>query len=156
VRNRESLCVGWWHIVTHASNPPLRSGNRFSDTWQVIIFTLWLVQWLCTGRQTCLPTFMCVLYSSLTKYFKIYISILSSVLRPLGFWDRGFESRWGHGCLSLVFICCVVLCRQRPLWRADHSSKGVLPCVLIRLRNLSMWTGQASYKDCRDTDDDEL
>jgi hypothetical protein len=32
-------------------------------------------------------------------------------LRPLGCWDRGFESRWGHECLSLVFICCVVLCR---------------------------------------------
>jgi hypothetical protein len=32
-------------------------------------------------------------------------------LRSLGFWDRGFESRSGHGCLSLVFICCVVLCR---------------------------------------------
>jgi hypothetical protein len=32
-------------------------------------------------------------------------------LRPLGSRDRGFESRSGHGCLSLVFICCVVLCR---------------------------------------------
>jgi hypothetical protein len=40
-------------------------------------------------------------------------------------------SRSGHGCLSLVFICCVVLCRQRPLRRADHSSRGVLPCVQV-------------------------
>jgi hypothetical protein len=24
---------------------------------------------------------------------------------PLGCWDRGFETRWGHGCLSLVFSC---------------------------------------------------
>jgi hypothetical protein len=32
-------------------------------------------------------------------------------LRPLGCWGRGFEYRSGHGCLSLVFICCVVLCR---------------------------------------------
>jgi hypothetical protein len=24
----------------------------------------------------------------------------------------GFESRLGHGCLSLVFICCVVLCAE--------------------------------------------
>jgi hypothetical protein len=31
--------------------------------------------------------------------------------------------------ISLVFICCVVLCRQRPLRRADHWSRGVLPCV---------------------------
>jgi hypothetical protein len=35
-----------------------------------------------------------------------------------------------------AFLCCVILCRQRPLRRADHSSKGVLPSVLIRLRNL--------------------
>jgi hypothetical protein len=38
--------------------------------------------------------------------------------------------------LVFVFLCCVVLCRQRPLRRADHSSKGVLPSVLVRLRNL--------------------
>jgi hypothetical protein len=55
---------------------------------------------------------------------------------PLGCRNWRFESRWGHGCLSIVFICCVVLCRQRPLRRADHLSERVLPCVLIRLRNL--------------------
>jgi hypothetical protein len=42
-----------------------------------------------------------------------------------------FESRSGHGCLSVAFICCVVLCRQRSLRRADHSSRGVLPCVCM-------------------------
>jgi hypothetical protein len=31
--------------------------------------------------------------------------------RVVGCWDRALESRSGHGCLSLVFICCVVLCR---------------------------------------------
>jgi hypothetical protein len=34
-----------------------------------------------------------------------------STLRPLGCWDRGFESRSGHGYLSLEFVCCVILCR---------------------------------------------
>jgi hypothetical protein len=29
----------------------------------------------------------------------------------VGCWDRGFESRSRHGCLSFVFLCCVVLCR---------------------------------------------
>jgi hypothetical protein len=33
-----------------------------------------------------------------------------------------------------VFLCSVTLCS--PLRRADHSSKGVLPRVLIRLRNI--------------------
>jgi hypothetical protein len=38
-------------------------------------------------------------------------------------------------------------------WMNDRLSKAVLPCVLIRLRNLSMWGGQGPYKDCRATDD---
>jgi len=30
-------------------------------------------------------------------------------LRPLDWWDCGFESRRGHGCLSLVsVVCCKV------------------------------------------------
>jgi hypothetical protein len=34
-------------------------------------------------------------------------------LRSSAAWLLGsrFESRWRHGCLSVVFICCVVLCR---------------------------------------------
>jgi hypothetical protein len=28
--------------------------------------------------------------------------------------NRGFETCLGYGSLSLVFLCCVVLCRQRP------------------------------------------
>ena len=32
-------------------------------------------------------------------------------------WDRGFEARWGQGCLSLVFVVCCA--------RADHSCRGV-------------------------------
>jgi len=27
-------------------------------------------------------------------------------LRPLASWDCGFESRWGHGCLSLESVVC--------------------------------------------------
>jgi hypothetical protein len=36
----------------------------------------------------------------------------------------------------VVFLCCVVLCMQRPLRGAYHSSKGVLLCALIISRNL--------------------
>jgi hypothetical protein len=32
-------------------------------------------------------------------------------LRPLEQWDRDFESRSKHGCISAFFLCCVVLCR---------------------------------------------
>ena len=46
-------------------------------------------------------------------------------LQPLGCWDCGFESRRGHGCLSVVsVVCCYV---ERSLRQAGHSSRGVLP-----------------------------
>jgi hypothetical protein len=37
-------------------------------------------------------------------------------LRPLACWDCGFESRWGHLCLSLVIVvcCCCVGLITRP------------------------------------------
>jgi hypothetical protein len=41
-----------------------------------------------------------------------------------------------------VFLCRVDLCRQRPLRGADHSYKGVLTSVLIRLRNLRCETAR--------------
>jgi len=34
-------------------------------------------------------------------------SISKAGLRPLDCWEYGFESSWGHACLSLVvFLCC--------------------------------------------------
>jgi hypothetical protein len=48
-------------------------------------------------------------------------------LRPLACWG-GFESHRGHGCLSVVSVVCC----QRSLRRADHSSRGVLPTVVRR------------------------
>jgi hypothetical protein len=42
---------------------------------------------------------------------------------------RGFESRLGHGCLFLVSLCCVVLCRYRHCEELITRSK-VLPYVV--------------------------
>ena len=47
-------------------------------------------------------------------------------LRPLCFSDCRFESRRGHECLFVVSVVCC----QRSLHRADHSSRGVLPSVV--------------------------
>jgi hypothetical protein len=41
---------------------------------------------------------------------------------PVGCWDRGFESRLRHGCLSASF-CVVLYCVVEALRRADHSFK---------------------------------
>jgi len=51
-------------------------------------------------------------------------------MRPLACWDCGFEYGRGHGCLSLV---CVMYCQvDKPLSRADHSSRGFLPSVILK------------------------
>jgi len=47
-------------------------------------------------------------------------------LLPLAGWDCGFESHRGHECLSLVSVVCI---QEEVLFRADHSSRGVLPRV---------------------------
>jgi hypothetical protein len=54
---------------------------------------------------------------------------------PLACRDCGFESRGGHGCLSLLSVECGQV--ERSLRRADHSSRGVLPsvvclCVIVK------------------------
>jgi hypothetical protein len=41
---------------------------------------------------------------------------------PSGCWECGFESRRGYGCSSLVSVVCC----QRSLRRAGHSSRGIL------------------------------
>jgi hypothetical protein len=43
--------------------------------------------------------------------------ISGGVLRPLACWDWGFESRKGHGCLSLV----TVVCCQVEVFASDRS-----------------------------------
>ena len=53
-------------------------------------------------------------------------------VRPFACWDCGFESHRGHGCL--LWVLCVV--RQRSLWRANHSSRGVLQTVVRRVSDL--------------------
>jgi hypothetical protein len=45
------------------------------------------------------------------KCHSLYLEIQRAWSWPLGYWDRGFESRSRHGRLSAF---CVVLCRQRP------------------------------------------
>jgi len=47
-------------------------------------------------------------------------------LRPLDGWDRRFEFCW-----RLAHCVRSVLCRQRPVRRADHSIRGVLPGVCL-------------------------
>jgi hypothetical protein len=54
-----------------------------------------------------------------------------------------------------MFLCCVVLCRHRPLRPADLSSRGILQRVLTRLRNFRCEAAKVLTRTCRDLDDDD-
>ena len=75
-----------------------------------------------------------VLHSKFLYLFWQFISTTTEDMpvpvaaRPLAFWDCGFESHRGHRYLSVVSVVCY----QRFLRWADHSSRGVLPTVVRR------------------------
>ena len=67
-----------------------------------------------------------------------WLCVRSVGLRSLDLWDYGFESSWGSGCSSLVFV----VCRQRLLQRADHKSRGsdrVCVCVCVCVCMMCMY-----------------
>jgi hypothetical protein len=89
-------------------------------------------------------TFKCYLHlyigSLLADRLPIPVAARSKALglRPLAYWDCGFESHRGEW-MSVVRLCVV---RYRSLRRADHSSRGVLPTVMRRVCDLEtswMW-----------------
>jgi len=49
-------------------------------------------------------------------------------MRPLAFWDCGFDSRWGHECLSLS-LSLSLQCYGLSSLSSDHSSGAALPSV---------------------------
>ena len=47
-------------------------------------------------------------------------------------WDRGFDSRWGHGCSSLVFfVCCVSSGLCGDLITRSEESYRVRVCLIV-------------------------
>jgi len=53
-------------------------------------------------------------------------------LKPLDCWDRGFHSRWGHGCfVSLFVVCCVGSCLCDELITRSEESCRVCVCVCV-------------------------
>jgi hypothetical protein len=59
-------------------------------------------------------------------------------IRPLAYWDCGFESRLGHGCLSLVSVVCFqveVSATGRSLVQRSPTECGVSKkCVIVKPR----------------------
>jgi hypothetical protein len=53
-------------------------------------------------------------------------------VKPLAYWDHGFETRGGHGCLSRVFVVCCVgsgLCDE--LITRPEESYRMCVCVYL-------------------------
>jgi len=56
-------------------------------------------------------------------------------LRPLACWDRGFESRRGHGCLSLMSVACCYVVVYESGWSLIQRSTtecGVSECEGVK------------------------
>ena len=67
--------------------------------------------WQLLGRHSVFDTYLLfVLLLFLEVVVPIPVAAVWGVgLQPLTCWDWGFESRWGHGCLSVVnIVCCQV------------------------------------------------
>jgi hypothetical protein len=56
-------------------------------------------------------------------------------VRPLAYWDCGFESRRGHGCLSLVSVVCYQVEVSATGWSLVQRSPtdcGVSKSVIVK------------------------
>jgi len=70
-------------------------------------------------------------------------TLLRSVgLRPFACWDCGFESRKGHGCLSLVIVVCYhveVSATGRSHAQRSHTACVCISMSVIRCNNKSLY-----------------
>jgi hypothetical protein len=60
-------------------------------------------------------------------------------MRPLAYWDCGFESRRGHGCLSLVSVVCCQVEVSATSWSLVQRSPtkcGVSKSVIVKPRTM--------------------
>ena len=67
------------------------------------------------------------------SWLHVTYSTNSVGLQQLDYWNRGFESRWRHGCSSVVFVVCCVgsgLCDG--LITRSEESYGVRVCLILR------------------------
>ena len=78
-----------------------------------------------------------ILYVPEERHLLLTVSFLGVGLRPLVCWDRGFESQWGHGCLSVVsVVCCpvVVSATDWSLVQGSPTDRGTSLCVIKKPR----------------------
>ena len=70
-------------------------------------------------------------------------------LRPLACWDRGFESHWGHGCLSVVIVVCCqveVFLKDWSLVQESPTDCGASLCVIKKPSTREGYSPLQGYK----------
>jgi hypothetical protein len=75
------------------------------------------------------------------------VGLIQLTQRPLACWDCVFEFRLRCGCLSVCLLRVLRFVRQRALLRADHSSRGVLPCAVHLSVIMKIWGGSDPIGD---------
>ena len=133
---------------------------RFQSDWRWRNLRQWAAASVCKNWTTWTPTssiWRCPNCYAMTRlidrdYFHIFFQLahvcsnVSRALTPIpvatGLLGLRFESRWGHGCLSLMIVI-----RYRPLLWADHSTRGVLPSVIEELHRRGLGPLRLSSHD---------
>ena len=67
-------------------------------------------------------------------------AIYDEGLKTLYCWNRGFESRLGHGCLSLAFVVCFEsssLCDELTIRSEESCRVCMYVCLIVWSRNLN-------------------
>jgi len=62
-------------------------------------------------------------------------------LRPLAYWDRGFEFQRGHGCLSVVSVMCCQVEVSATSWSLVQRSPTDCDALLCVIKKPQKWGG---------------
>ena len=72
-------------------------------------------------------------------------------LRPFACWDRGFESHWGYGCLSVVSVVCCQVEVSATSWSLVQRSLTECGALCVWWRNLENEEAKARYRAVENT-----
>jgi hypothetical protein len=148
-RKQAGLGCLWWswgEVATVNRNESQRMclGRREYQTPPVLFVSSDMIVVMCMRRAASYVTLFCsdTQYASTVQFCDKGGHAFRGVgLRPFACTDCGFESRWGHGCLSHVSVVCS---------QVDVSDTGrslvqsFLPCVCVLLNVIGCYRNSSA------------